>query len=105
MAFIVDLVAIKLRGGKYEVIDQLPDPDVVINPVMNRQKFFDISDETGYVDAVMIDRIEYFDRYLVKKDGVLIDNKTNTWFQNLSKDTWAIIMNCSEIEGEAIYAR
>ena len=59
----------------------------------------------GMQRSVKIDRIEYFDRYLVKKDGVLIDNKTNTWFQNLSKDTWAIMMNCSEIEGEAIYAR
>jgi len=104
MAFVVDLVAIKLRGGKYEVIDQLRNPDVVINPVMDREEFLDISDNSGYVDAVKIDRIESFDRYLVKKDGILVDNQTNTWFNNLSKDTWAIMMNCSEIEGEAIYA-
>lgn len=104
MAFIVDLVAIKLRGGKYEVIDQLRDPDVAINPVMHSDQFLDISDNTGYVDAVMIDRVGNFDRYLIKKDGVLIDNKTNQWFNNLSKDTWGIMMNCSEIDGEAIYA-
>ena len=104
MAFVVDLVAIKLRGSKYEVIDQMRNPDVVINPVMDREEFFDISDNSGYVDAVKIDRVESFDRYLVKKDGVLVDNQTNTWFNNLSKDTWAIMMNCSEIEGEAIYA-
>lgn len=104
MAFVVDLVAIKLRGGKYEVIDQMRNPDVVINPVMDREEFLDISDNSGYVDAVKIDRIESFDRYLVKKDGVLVDNQTNTWFNNLSKDTWAIMMNYSEIEGEAIYA-
>jgi hypothetical protein len=104
MAFVVDLVAIKLRGGKYEVIDQMRNPDVVINPVMDREEFLDISDNSGYVDAVKIDRVESFDRYLVKKDGVLVDNQTNTWFNNLSKDTWAIMMNCSEIEGEAIYA-
>lgn len=104
MAFVVDLVAIKLRGGKYEVIDQMRNPDVVINPVMDREEFLDISDNSGYVDAVKIDRIESFDRFLVKKDGVLIDNQTNKWFTNLSKDTWAIMMNCSEIEGEAIYA-
>ena len=104
MAFVVDLVAIKLRGGKYEVIDQMRNPDVVINPVMDREEFLDISDNSGYVDAVKIDRIESFDRYLVKKEGVLVDNQTNTWFNNLSKDTWAIMMNCSEIEGEAIYA-
>ena len=103
MAFVVDLVAIKLRGGKYEVIDQMRNPDVVINPVMDREEFLDISDNSGYVDAVKIDRVESFDRYLVKKDGVLVDNQTNTWFNNLSKDTWAIMMNCSEIEGEAIY--
>jgi hypothetical protein len=105
MAFITDLVAIKLRGGKYEVIDQLRDPDVVINPIMDRDKFFDISDNEGYIDAVKIDRFENFDQYLVKKDGVLIKNKTNDWFTNLSKDTWAILMNFSECEGEAIYAR
>ena len=104
MAFVVDLVAIKLRGGKYEVIDQMRNPDVVINPIMDREEFLDISDNSGYVDAVKIDRVESFDRYLVKKDGVLVDNQTNTWFNNLSKDTWAIMMNCSEIEGEAIYA-
>ena len=104
MAFVVDLVAIKLRGGKYEVIDQMRNPDVVTNPVMDREEFLDISDNSGYVDAVKIDRIESFDRYLVKKEGVLVDNQTNTWFNNLSKDTWAIMMNCSEIEGEAIYA-
>ena len=104
MAFVVDLVAIKLRGGRYEVIDQMRNPDVVINPVMDREEFLDISDNSGYVDAVKIDRVERFDRYLVKKDGVLVDNQTNTWFNNLSKDTWAIMMNCSEIEGEAIYA-
>jgi hypothetical protein len=104
MAFVVDLVAIKLRGGKYEVIDQMRNPDVVINPVMNREEFLNISDNSGYVDAVKIDRVESFDRYLVKKDGVLVDNQTNTWFNNLSKGTWAIMMNCSEIEGEAIYA-
>ena len=104
MAFVVDLVAIKLRGSKYEVIDQMRNPDVVINPVMDREEFLDISDNSGYVDAVKIDRVESFDRYLVKKDGVLVDNQTNTWFNNLSKDTWAIMMNCSEIEGEAIYA-
>ena len=104
MAFIVDLVAIKLRGGKYEVIDQMRNPDVVINPVLDREEFLDISDNSGYVDAVKIDRVESFDRYLVKKDGVLVDNQTNTWFNNLSKDAWAIMMNCSEIEGEAIYA-
>ncbi len=104
MAFVVDLVAIKLRGGRYEVIDQMRNPDVVINPVMDREEFLDISDNSGYVDAVKIDRVESFDRYLVKKDGVLVDNQTNTWFNNLSKDTWAIMMNCSEIEGEAIYA-
>ena len=104
MAFVVDLVAIKLRGGRYEVIDQMRNPDVVINPVMDREKFLDISDNSGYVDAVKIDRVEGFDRYLVKKDGVLVNNQTNTWFNNLSKDTWAIMMNCSEIEGEAIYA-
>jgi len=104
MAFVVDLVAIKLRGGRYEVIDQMRNPDVVINPVMDREEFLDISDNSGYVDAVKIDRIESFDRYLVKKEGVLVDNQTNTWFNNLSKDTWAIMMNCSEIEGEAIYA-
>jgi hypothetical protein len=104
MAFVVDLVAIKLRGGKYEVIDQMRNPDVVINPVMDREEFLDISDNSGYVDAVKIDRVESFDRYLVKKDGVLVNNQTNTWFNNLSKDTWAIMMNCSEIEGEAIYA-
>ena len=104
MAFVVDLVAIKLRGGKYEVIDQMRNPDVVINPVMDREEFLDISDNSGYVDAVKIDRVGSFDRYLVKKDGVLVDNQTNTWFNNLSKDTWAIMMNCSEIEGEAIYA-
>lgn len=104
MAFVVDLVAIKLRGGKYEVIDQMRNPDVVINPVMDREEFLDISDNSGYVDAVKIDRVESFDRYLVKKDGVLVDNQTNIWFNNLSKDTWAIMMNCSEIEGEAIYA-
>ena len=104
MAFVMDLVAIKLRGGKYEVIDQMRNPDVVINPVMDREEFLDISDNSGYVDAVKIDRVESFDRYLVKKDGVLVDNQTNTWFNNLSKDTWAIMMNCSEIEGEAIYA-
>ena len=104
MAFVVDLVAIKLRGGKYEVIDQMCNPDVVINPVMDHEEFLDISDNSGYVDAVKIDRVESFDRYLVKKDGVLVDNQTNTWFNNLSKDTWAIMMNCSEIEGEAIYA-
>ena len=104
MAFVVDLVAIKLRGGKYEVLDQMRNPDVVINPVMDREEFLDISDNSGYVDAVKIDRVESFDRYLVKKDGVLVDNQTNTWFNNLSKDTWAIMMNCSEIEGEAIYA-
>lgn len=104
MAFVVDLVAIKLRGGKYEVIDQMRNPDVVINPVMDREEFLDISDNSGYVDAVKIDRVESFDRYLVKKDGVLVDNQTNTWFNNLSKDTWAIMMYCSEIEGEVIYA-
>lgn len=104
MAFVVDLVAIKLRGGKYEVIDQMRNPIVVINPVMDREEFLDISDNSGYVDAVKIDRVENFDRYLVKKDGVLVDNQTNTWFNNLFKDTWAIMMNCSEIEGEAIYA-
>ena len=104
MAFVVDLVVIKLRGGKYEVIEQMRNPDVVINPVMDREEFLDISDNSGYVDAVKIDRVESFDRYLVKKDGVLVDNKTNTWFNNLSKDAWAIMMNCSEIEGEAIYA-
>ena len=104
MAFVVDLVAIKLRGGKYEVIDQMRNPDVVINPVIDREEFLDISDNSGYVDAVKIDRVESFDRYLVKKDGVLVDNQTNTWFNNLSKDTWAIMMNYSEIEGEAIYA-
>ena len=104
MAFVVDLVAIKLRGGKYEVIDQMRNPDVVINPVMDREEFLDISDNSGYVDAVKIDQVESFDRYLVKKDGVLVDNQTNTWFNNLSKDTWAIMMNYSEIEGEAIYA-
>ena len=104
MAFVVDLIAIKLRGGRYEVINQMRNPDVVINPVMDREEFLDISDNSGYVDAVKIDRVESFDRYLVKKDGVLVDNQTNTWFNNLSKDTWAIMMNCSEIEGEAIYA-
>ncbi len=104
MAFITDLVAIKLRGGKYEVIDQFRDPDVVINPIMDREQFFDISDDVGYIDAVKLDRFENFDQYLVKKDGVLIKNKTNEWFSNLSKDTWAILMNFSECEGEAIYA-
>ena len=104
MAFISDLVAIKLRGGKYEVIDQLRDPDVAINPIMDREKFFDISNNVGYIDAVKIDRIENFDQYLVKKDGVLVKNKTNDWFNNLSKDTWAILMNFSECEGDAIYA-
>ena len=105
MAFITDLVAIKLRGGKYEVIDQFRDPDVVINPIMDRDQFLDISDDVGYIDAVKIDRFENFDQYLVKEDGVLIKNKTNEWFTNLSKDTWAILMNFSECEGEAIYAR
>lgn len=103
MAFITDLVAIKLRGGKYEVIDQFRYPDVVINPIMDRDKFFDISRDVGYIDAVKLDRFENFDQYLVKKDSVLIKNKTNEWFSNLSKDTWAILMNFSECEGEAIY--
>jgi hypothetical protein len=75
MAFISDLVAIKLRGGKYEVIDQLRDPDVVINPIMDRDKFFDISDNEGYVDAVKIDRFENFDRYLFKKMVFLLRTK------------------------------
>ena len=104
MAFIVDLVAIKLRRGNYEVIDQLRDPDVTINPIMDPEKFLDISDNTGYMDAIAIDRVENFDRFLIKKDGVLIDNKTNQWFKSLSPDTWAIMMNFSECEGEAIYA-
>ena len=105
MAFISDLVAIKLRGGKYEVIDQLRDPTLTINPIMDGDQFLNISDKTGYLDAVKIDRFENFDQYLVKKDGVLIKNKTNDWFNNLSKDTWAILMNFSECDGEAIYAR
>lgn len=105
MAFISDLVAIKLRGGKYEVIDQLRNPIVNINPIMDRDQFFNISDDTGYLDAVKIDRVGNFDRFLIKKDGVLVDNETNNWFNNLSKDTWAILMNFSECEGEAIYAR
>ena len=104
MAFIVDLVAMKLRRGNYEVIDQLRDPDVTINPIMDPEKFLDISDKTGYMDAIAIDRVENFDRFLMKKDGVLIDNKTNQWFKSLSSDTWAIMMNFSECEGEAIYA-
>jgi hypothetical protein len=105
MAFISDLVVINLRGGKYEVIDQFRDPDVVINPIMDRDQFFDISDDVGYIDAVKIDRFENFDQYLLKENGVLIKNKTNDWFKNLSKDTWAILMNFSECEGEAIYVR
>ncbi len=104
MAFIVDLVAIKLRRGNYEVIDQLRNPDVSVNPIMNPEQFLDISDQTGYLDAIAIDRVENFDRFLIKKDGVLIDNKTNKWFKNLSTDTWAIMMSFSECEGEAIYA-
>ncbi len=104
MAFVVDLVAIKWRSGRLGGIDQMRNPDVVINPVMDREEFLDISDNSGYVDAVKIDRVESFDRYLLKKGGFLVDNQTNTWFNNLSKDTWAIMMNCSEIEGEAIYA-
>ncbi len=105
MAFIVDLVAIKLRGGKYEVIDQLRNPDVTINPIMDREAFLDISDNTGYLDAVTIDRVENFDRFLLKKDGVLVDNRTNQWFKDLSPDTWAVMMSFSECEGEAIYAQ
>ncbi len=104
MAFIVDLVAIKLRRGNYEVIDQLRNPDVTVNPIMNPEQFLDISDNTGYLDAVAMDRVENFDRFLMKKDGALIDNKTNRWFKNLSTDTWAVMINFSECEGEAIYA-
>ncbi len=104
MAFIVDLVAIKLRRGNYEVIDQLRNPDVTVNPIMNPQQFLDISDQTGYLDAIAIDRVENFDRFLIKKDGVLIDNKTNEWFKKLSSDTLVIMMSFSECEGEAIYA-
>ncbi len=70
MAFVVDLVAIKLRGGKYEVIDQLRDPVVTINPIQNPEQFLDISDNTGYLDAVAMDRVENFDRFLIKKMGL-----------------------------------
>ena len=42
MAFISDLVAIKLRGGKYEVIDQLRDPTLTINPIIDYEKFLNI---------------------------------------------------------------
>ena len=105
MAFVVDLVAIKLRGGPYEVIDQLRDPVVTINPIQNPEQFLDISDNTGYLDAVAMDRVENFDRFLMKKDGVLVDNRTNQWFKDLSPDTWAVMMSFSECEGEAIYAQ